>query len=114
MEVKRMSIQRQFERRLAFKQGRLLRGKRHNPVAVRLVDEVFVVPGAFMKSDREVTTFERHYLHATKGWKVDKYSRQRRERLISVKAAREFGKPIVGERYRRLPNPKQIAKREAA
>ncbi|RNJ49421.1 hypothetical protein [Methylocystis hirsuta] len=109
-----MSIQRQFERRLAFKQGRLRRGKRHNPVAVRLVNEVFVVRSPdYHTSDREVTTFERHYLHATKGWKVDRYSRQRRERLISVKEARAFGKPIVGERCRRLPNPKHL-KREAA
>jgi hypothetical protein len=76
---------------------------------VRLINTNKVVDEGKLSSLLEVETVERHYLHATKGWKVDRYSRVRRERHIPVtdENIKRVAQPtIVGERYRKIVNPK--------
>lgn len=110
-----MSIQRQFERHQLREQGRLKTLNRHNPVAVRLINSNEVVV-----NERGITklrdTFERHYLHATKGWKVDRGSRKVSDNRIPSDSRdwHRRGQPaLVATRERRIPNPKHM-KAEAA
>ena len=85
------------------------RRRRHNPIAARIIDTHAVIYTDDPRGLCEVDTFERHYLHATKGWKVDRSSRIRTERpiLATVKNIKRVTQPaIVGTRYHVILNPK--------